>query len=100
MSSIVTFDSTEEDVRESSDSHALLDRICWGLFAKILIGIVAVYAVARIYLHEYAFTVGLDYFEPEFATYLDAAVLVQHRRLYRRLTRHQLLPVANAGTRF
>ena len=43
--------------------------ICWGIFGKVIIGLVLGYAAARVYLHNFAFTVGLDYFEPEFAIY-------------------------------
>ena len=32
-------------------------------------GISFIYLLSRMYLHEFAFTVGLDYFEPEFAQY-------------------------------
>lgn len=43
--------------------------ICWGALAKVIIGLALGYAAVRVYLHTYAFTVGLDYFEPEFAVY-------------------------------
>lgn len=35
----------------------------------ILLGIAAVFGASRWYLHTYAFTVGLDFFEPEFKEY-------------------------------
>ncbi|MGR8919866.1 MAG: methane monooxygenase/ammonia monooxygenase subunit C [Gammaproteobacteria bacterium] len=41
----------------------------WGMFLKVILGIAAVYTLVRVYMHEYAYTVGLDYFEPEFAAY-------------------------------
>lgn len=40
-----------------------------GLVLKLLLGITVVYGAVRIYMHEYAYSVGLDYFEPEFAMY-------------------------------
>jgi len=43
--------------------------ICWGTFAKVIVGIVAVYIGVRTYMHTFAFSVGLDYFEPVFKTY-------------------------------
>lgn len=41
----------------------------WLGMAMILLGIGAVFTVYRIYQHSTAFTVGLDYFAPEFQTY-------------------------------
>ncbi len=41
----------------------------WSLFFKILGGISLVYFALRVYLQKYAFSVGLDSFEPEFAIY-------------------------------
>lgn len=41
----------------------------WTVCVRVLIGIAVVYTFTRVYLHEYAYSVGLDYFEPEFAIY-------------------------------
>lgn len=41
----------------------------WALAAIILVGALAAVVAYRWYQHAYSFTVGLDYFEPEFATY-------------------------------
>lgn len=45
------------------------DGVPWSAFFKVIIGIALVYFVARAYLHAFAYTKGLDYFEPEFATF-------------------------------
>ena len=41
----------------------------WKNLFKAMVGIAVVYSISRVYLHEYAYSVGLDYFEPEFAVY-------------------------------
>jgi methane/ammonia monooxygenase subunit C len=43
--------------------------IPWSTFCKVIIGIAVVYGFARVYMHAFAYTMGLDYFEPEFATF-------------------------------
>jgi methane/ammonia monooxygenase subunit C len=53
---------------ESRDASADTG-VCWSAFFKIIAGVALVYLASRIYLHSYAFTKGLDYFEPEFAAY-------------------------------
>lgn len=51
---------------KSDENFSFVD---WSLFLKVVLGIAAVYSVSRFYLHQYAYAVGLDYFEPEFAAY-------------------------------
>ena len=62
-----------EQVSEPGVSENTQDRISvsvpWGMLAKILAGITTVYSLSRVYLHQFAYTVGLDYFEPEFAQF-------------------------------
>jgi methane/ammonia monooxygenase subunit C len=41
----------------------------WSTFFKVIIGIAVVYGFVRVYMHAFAYTMGLDYFEPEFATF-------------------------------
>lgn len=41
----------------------------WIRLGIILASVTIVYGAYRVYMHEMAFTVGLDYFEPEFQTY-------------------------------
>lgn len=53
---------------ESRDTSAN-GAVCWSAFFKIIAGVALVYLASRIYLHSYAFTKGLDYFEPEFGAY-------------------------------
>ncbi len=65
----VTTTSLRHAAERSDPRTAGFQFVSWGLFAKIVLGIAAVYTVTRFYLHEYAYTVGLDYFEPEFAVY-------------------------------
>ena len=43
--------------------------LSWPLAISLLVGNVLAVAVVRWYQQNYSFTVGLDYFEPEFATY-------------------------------
>ena len=43
--------------------------IPWSTFFKVIIGIAVVYGFVRVYMHAFAYTMGLDYFEPEFATF-------------------------------
>ena len=45
------------------------DGIPWGVFFKVIMGVAVVYFVSRVYLHTFAYTMGLDYFEPEFAIF-------------------------------
>ncbi len=64
MSSITDFHPRAE----ATDTKAA-GIVSRGFFLKIVAGITIFYALTRLYLHEYAYTVGLDYFEPEFAAY-------------------------------
>ncbi len=41
----------------------------WSTYFKVIAGISLVYLAYRVYMQEYAFTMGLDSFEPEFATF-------------------------------
>ena len=41
----------------------------WGPYFKVILGIGIGFFLYRLYLQKYAFSVGLDYFEPEFAVY-------------------------------
>ena len=41
------------------------DGIPWGVYFKVIMGIAVVYFVSRVYMHAFAYTMGLDYFEPE-----------------------------------
>ena len=43
--------------------------IRWGTYFKVIAGIIMGFFLYRLYLQKYAFSVGLDYFEPEFAVY-------------------------------
>jgi len=43
--------------------------IPWSTYFKVIIGIAVVYGFVRVYMHAFAYTMGLDYFEPEFATF-------------------------------
>ncbi len=43
--------------------------IPWTNYFKVIIGIAVVYSFVRVYMHAFAYTMGLDYFEPEFATF-------------------------------
>lgn len=43
--------------------------IPWTNYFKVIFGIVVVYGFVRVYMHAFAYTMGLDYFEPEFATF-------------------------------
>jgi len=51
--------------KESAEENG----VCWGAYFKVIGGIALVYIAVRIYMHQFAFSKGLDYFEPEFATY-------------------------------
>jgi len=64
-STAAAIQSTRSETQEKDDPVG----ICWSAFYKIIGGIALVYIASRIYLHSYAFTKGLDYFEPEFAAY-------------------------------
>lgn len=52
-----------------SDASARVAPIRWATYFKVLIGISGGFFLYRLYLQQYAFSVGLDYFEPEFAVY-------------------------------
>ncbi|MFA5938107.1 MAG: methane monooxygenase/ammonia monooxygenase subunit C [Sinimarinibacterium sp.] len=54
---------------KSVQSTAATPTAPWLGMTMILLGIAAVFTVYRIYQHTTAFTVGLDYFAPEFQTY-------------------------------
>lgn len=43
--------------------------ICWSAYFKVIAGIALGYIAVRIYMHNFAYSKGLDYFEPEFAAY-------------------------------
>ncbi|MFT4562579.1 MAG: methane/ammonia monooxygenase subunit C [Gammaproteobacteria bacterium] len=60
-------------VSETKDGHG----VPWGAFVKVISGIAVVYLFVRIYMHTFAYTKGLDYFEPEFATFWMSAFWVQ-----------------------
>ena len=60
-----TLDSTVTE-QEDKTAHRFVN---WGVYLNIILGISIVYAATRVYMHEFAYTVGLDYFEPEFAVY-------------------------------
>ncbi|MEM7467340.1 MAG: methane monooxygenase/ammonia monooxygenase subunit C [Pseudomonadota bacterium] len=47
----------------------ILNAVPWKMLTWIMVSIVAVYSLSRVYLHQFAYTVGLDFFEPEFAQY-------------------------------
>jgi len=49
----------------------------WKLILSVLVSIVSVFLAYRIYQQEMAFTVGLDYFEPEFQTYWMNLLYIQ-----------------------
>ena len=69
----------EARTNEVSDltQDRILDAVPWKMLAWIMLGIVAVYSLSRVYLHQFAYTVGLDYFEPEFAVYWMPLFYVQ-----------------------
>ena len=48
---------------------AQFEGIRWSTYFKVILGISVSFFVYRLYLQKYAFSVGLDYFEPEFAVY-------------------------------
>lgn len=58
-----------DDISATAAGEPEVRYVNWNTFLKALVGIAVMYACTRVYLHEYAFTVGLDYFEPEFAQY-------------------------------
>ena len=58
--------STEISEQTQDD---ILSAVPWKMLIWVMVSIVAVYSLSRVYMHQYAYTVGLDYFEPEFATY-------------------------------
>ena len=60
-----TLDSTATE-QGKERSHRFVN---WGVYLNIILGISIIYAATRVYLHEFAYSVGLDYFEPEFAVY-------------------------------
>ncbi len=70
MSAILPLDNSEvaTNVTQSRQDR-ILANVPWTMLTKILVGICAVYALSRVYLHQFAYTVGLDYFEPEFAQF-------------------------------
>ena len=57
-----------EDAGSRVDNTAVLG-MNWGRVALIVACVAVVYGAHRVYMHQMAFTVGLDYFEPEFQTY-------------------------------
>lgn len=67
MSSAAVIHQDNEAVVEQKSSSE--EGICWGAYVKVVVGLALGYLCARVYLHTFAFTVGLDYFEPEFAVY-------------------------------
>jgi methane/ammonia monooxygenase subunit C len=60
-----TLDSTATE-QGKERSHRFVN---WGVYLNIILGISIIYAATRVYMHEFAYSVGLDYFEPEFAVY-------------------------------
>ena len=65
MSAVLPLDE-KASTNEVSDltQDRILDAIPWKMLAWIMLGIIAVYSLSRVYLHQFAYTVGLDYFEP------------------------------------
>jgi methane/ammonia monooxygenase subunit C len=59
---------SQNSVSEKTQER-ILASVPWAMLAKILLSITVVYSLSRVYLHQFAYTVGLDYFEPEFAQF-------------------------------
>lgn len=63
--------SQENNKIKDADTHVIEDvpTVSWG-FATLAVGAsTALFVVYRMYMNKYSFTVGLDYFEPEFQVY-------------------------------
>ncbi|HJP36056.1 MAG TPA: methane monooxygenase/ammonia monooxygenase subunit C [Gammaproteobacteria bacterium] len=65
-SNAIVHDSNEIAVEEKAAGD---EWVCWGTLAKVIVGIVIAYVGVRAYMHAFAFSVGLDYFEPVFKAY-------------------------------
>lgn len=60
-------DSAQEAVTHEQATTPVVIR--WGAYIKVIAGITLGYFAYRVYMQNYAFSAGLDYFEPEFAVY-------------------------------
>ena len=67
--------SIEEQVSQADNEPQT--GLPWGNYLKAIAGLAFIYTVIRVYMHSFAYSVGLDYFEPEFATYWMTAFWVQ-----------------------
>lgn len=70
MSAVLPLNENASDVAINEQAQAgILARVPWSMLGLILVSITLIYTASRVYLHQFAYTVGLDYFEPEFAKY-------------------------------
>ena len=75
MSSVLTEKISQS--AESDTSNANIYGFPYWITLGVIAGVVLVFGSYRMYLNEYAFTVGLDYFEPEFQTYWMTLFYIQ-----------------------
>lgn len=52
-----------------NEPDSRLQMVNWGTYFKVIMGIALGYFAYRVYMQKYAFSVGLDSFEPEFAVF-------------------------------
>ena len=71
MSAVLPLGEESRQTTEISDrtQEDILSAVPWKMLIWVMVSIVAVYSLSRVYMHQFAYTVGLDYFEPEFAVY-------------------------------
>ena len=71
MSAVLPLGEESRQTTEISErtQEDILSAVPWKMLIWVMVSIVAVYSLSRVYMHQYAYTVGLDYFEPEFAVY-------------------------------
>jgi methane/ammonia monooxygenase subunit C len=62
---------------KSAEKSATVMGLNWSRIGLIFVSIAVVYGAHRVYMHNMAFTVGLDYFEPEFQVYWMSLFWVQ-----------------------
>ena len=79
MSSVLPLGSEAPSTpdQETNWSDRVLSGLPWSTRLQVIAVIAAVYVVVRWYMHAFAYTKGLDYFEPEFATYWMTAFWIQ-----------------------
>lgn len=78
MSNVITENAAlTQEIAPSPKSNRPGYRLPVYVTAGIILAVAIIFGVYRAYLHKYAFTVGLDYFEPEFQTYWMTLFYIQ-----------------------